>query len=264
MSILDDGGLEGPPPREAGENAGTLMGIALAGMLTYWIVVPAVYQILAGKAFAPASQPATQAIESISPHDLLVLSIASPIVGFIVLVVGNLLWRKNAFERLGFTLPRLREDGWKAGIAVIIILPMMFGVVDLTGRLWDRLHFSHPNEHELLHILGGESNAGVRAAIVFSAIVLAPLFEELFFRGMLQSACEKMLDRTPGPVQRWAAIVAASMAFTAVHEPWMMPPIFFLSICLGYAYDRTKNLWVPMIVHASFNAVSVAMFLFLR
>ena len=43
-----------------------------------------------------------------------------------------------------------------------------------------------------------------------------------------------------------------------------MPPIFILSMCLGYAYERTKNLWTSIIVHASFNAASVAMFLMFR
>ena len=38
----------------------------------------------------------------------------------------------------------------------------------------------------------------------------------------------------------------------------------FLSLCLGYAYERTRNLWVSIIIHASFNAASVVMFLFLR
>ncbi len=163
MSILDDQQLENPPRNEPGESAGTLMGIILATVLTYWIVVPAIFQILAGKAFQPASRPAAQSIESIPPHDLLILSMASPLAGLIVLVIGNSLWRKNAFERLGFTLRRLIQDGWSAGLlAAAIILPTMFVVNYLTGKLWDLLHFSHPSEHELLHILGDETNPATR------------------------------------------------------------------------------------------------------
>ena len=41
-------------------------------------------------------------------------------------------------------------------------------------------------------------------------------------------------------------------------------PIFVLSLCLGYAYERTRNLWVPIFMHAAFNASSVVMFLFFR
>ena len=59
--------------------------------------------------------------------------------------------------------------------------------------------------------------------------------------------------------------VLASIAFTAVHGAlWMMPPIFVLSLCLGYAYHRTRNLWVSIIVHACFNAASIVVFLYGR
>ena len=65
-----------------------------------------------------------------------------------------------------------------------------------------------------------------------------------------------------GTKSRWAAIILASIFFTAVHGAlWMMPPIFFLAICLGYLYERTRNLWVTMIVHAMFNATSILLFL---
>jgi membrane protease YdiL (CAAX protease family) len=40
----------------------------------------------------------------------------------------------------------------------------------------------------------------------------------------------------------------------------MMPPIFFLSLCLGYIYERTANLWAPITVHLMFNLASVTIF----
>ena len=99
----------------------------------------------------------------------------------------------------------------------------------------------------------------MRAAIAVSAIVLAPLFEEFFFRGTLQRALRMMFG------SRWPAILIASLLFTAVHGAiWMAPSIFVLSLCLGYLYDRTGNLWVPMIVHGAFNATSIVAFLFFR
>jgi len=60
----------------------------------------------------------------------------------------------------------------------------------------------------------------------------------------------------------WVAIVVASIAFTLVHgHLWLMPPIFFLSLCLGVVYERTNNLWAPIFIHAAFNAASTALFL---
>ena len=49
--------------------------------------------------------------------------------------------------------------------------------------------------------------------------------------------------------------------FAGVHQPWTLPPIFVLSVCLGLAYERTGNLWVPVVMHAAFNGLMTAFFL---
>ena len=59
----------------------------------------------------------------------------------------------------------------------------------------------------------------------------------------------------------WAAILLTSALFASVHAMWTWPPIFILSLCLGYAYERTGNLWVAILMHATFNTVSTLMFL---
>ena len=74
---------------------------------------------------------------------------------------------------------------------------------------------------------------------------------------------QPVLDYAPPPPRsarpagagiRWLAIVITSVLFALVHGAlWMMPPIFFLSLCLGYVYERTANLWAPITVHLMFN-----------
>jgi membrane protease YdiL (CAAX protease family) len=59
----------------------------------------------------------------------------------------------------------------------------------------------------------------------------------------------------------WAAILVTSALFASVHAMWTWPPIFVLSLCLGYAYERSNNVWVPILIHAAFNTVSTLMFL---
>jgi membrane protease YdiL (CAAX protease family) len=56
-------------------------------------------------------------------------------------------------------------------------------------------------------------------------------------------------------------VLITSLVFSLVHPGWMRPMIFLLSICLGYAYERTGNLWVPIVLHASFNTLSTVVFL---
>src|SRR5688572_21206538 len=85
-----------------------------------------------------------------------------------------------------------------------------------------------------------------------------------------EPAAQPVLEYAPPPVRasphagagaRWLAIVVTSVLFALVHGAvWMMPPIFFFSLCLGYVYERTANLWAAIAVHLLFNLVNVALF----
>lgn len=59
----------------------------------------------------------------------------------------------------------------------------------------------------------------------------------------------------------WVAIGLTSVVFASVHPLWTAPIIFVLSLCLGYTYERTGNLWATITMHALFNGVSTAVFL---
>lgn len=240
--------------------------------VAYWMVTPLFYQAIVGHPlFIPSTNP-----PQMRPHDEVAVSTAAPLLGLITLIVGNVLWRRRPFERLGFTFRRLWRSGWwQSAIAAALILPAMFGVIFLTEKFWNMIHYSHPAEHDLLRILGNEPNVAIRATVVISAVLLAPLFEEFFFRGMLQTAVRKLIQgrsERPGWGVRWLAIIIVSIAFATVHIPfgqghgelWMVPPIFFLSLCLGLAYEITRNLWVSIIVHGAFNSASIVMFLATR
>jgi membrane protease YdiL (CAAX protease family) len=130
-------------------------------------------------------------------------------------------------------------------------------------------------------------------AIIVGACVLAPLWEEFLFRGHLQSLILRFMlylsrsgrgntdtipiadiaqpdaplgyettGHTPRPAwTSWLAILITSLLFASIHPTWSFPIIFALSICLGYAYERTGNLWVSITMHAMFNTASTALFL---
>ena len=63
-------------------------------------------------------------------------------------------------------------------------------------------------------------------------------------------------------VQSWLAVAITSVLFAIVHPLWTAPIIFFLSLVLGYVYERTGNLWVPIGLHAVFNATSTVHYLY--
>ena len=57
----------------------------------------------------------------------------------------------------------------------------------------------------------------------------------------------------------FGCLLAASILFALVHPLPTFPPIFFLSLCLGYVYERTGNLWASIFIHAIFNGSQIAL-----
>ncbi|MHC4859880.1 MAG: lysostaphin resistance A-like protein [Planctomycetota bacterium] len=82
------------------------------------------------------------------------------------------------------------------------------------------------------------------------AVVLAPLTEEIFFRGLIYPA----LRRHVGFV---LALVLSAAGFALVHwNPAVVPAIFVLGIALGYVYERTGTLAAPIAFHVAFNGLT--------
>jgi membrane protease YdiL (CAAX protease family) len=96
-------------------------------------------------------------------------------------------------------------------------------------------------------------NASPLASAFFIAVlvVAAPLAEEMFFRGWLQSALTLEL-----PV-RWkrTAFVVTAFAFAAVHPGFGFPVIFALGLVAGWLYEVSGGIFAGICAHAAHNAV---------
>ena len=113
------------------------------------------------------------------------------------------------------------------------------------------------NPQEVVQFLQNTESPRDRWAVMVMAIVVAPVAEEVIFRGYLYPIGK----RYAGP---FFAMVLTSLLFAALHgHAASLPALFTLAMCLGLAYEKTGTLLVPMIMHAVFNAVSVATIMFL-
>ncbi len=91
---------------------------------------------------------------------------------------------------------------------------------------------------------------------MFTAVVMAPVCEEIFFRGILQ----KNMVRKWGPV---GGIAFASAIFGLIHGiPQQIVAGFCLGIVIGWVYWRTGSLVAAMVLHAINNALGVFLTLF--
>ncbi|MFN0093119.1 MAG: lysostaphin resistance A-like protein [Acidimicrobiales bacterium] len=85
--------------------------------------------------------------------------------------------------------------------------------------------------------------------------VLAPVVEELVYRGLLLRSLERLLDRR-------LALVISSFLFAAVHiQLLQLPGLFIAGLTFGVIAQRSGRLGGAMLAHAVFNALSLVQLL---
>lgn len=110
---------------------------------------------------------------------------------------------------------------------------------------------------EVVRFLQEAESPRDRLAVMVMAVVVAPVAEELIFRGYLYPVGKRY-------VGTFFSLGATSLLFAALHgHAASMPALFTLAACLSLAYEKTGTLLVPMVMHAVFNATSIAGIMFL-
>ena len=93
---------------------------------------------------------------------------------------------------------------------------------------------------------------------IFTSVIIAPIYEELLFRGII---LPKLLNRF-GHIK---SIMISSIIFSILHFHFpALLPLFILSVVLSYLYLITGSLWSSIFLHALFNGITVAIFLFIN
>jgi membrane protease YdiL (CAAX protease family) len=83
----------------------------------------------------------------------------------------------------------------------------------------------------------------------------APLFEELFFRGLIMRAIQSYFDDT-------VALVGSALVFAAVHfELKQFPALVLFGLVAGYCAQRTGRLGMSICAHIGFNMTTVVILL---
>ena len=93
--------------------------------------------------------------------------------------------------------------------------------------------------------------------LILAAVIVAPLVEEIFFRGFLFQGFRKKYG--------WvSAMLLSSAIFAAAHlDLASLIPTFVLGIVLTYVYHRSNSVWPGVILHFLINATSTCSVYFL-
>lgn len=152
----------------------------------------------------------------------------------------------------------------RAVLQGVLFLALAFAMVMLaTLAVSPFLRSAEPPQRELMDMLSRLRGPLTVTLVFLTVAVLAPVFEELLFRGFMLPWLGERMERTLGRRLGWTAAVAVSgLTFAAMHlQPMGLPTLGTLGLVLGLAFFRTGNLLTSIVVHGIWNG---GIFLLLR
>lgn len=183
------------------------------------------------------------------PHVLALLQVLV-LEGVFVLALFHRLRRRHlGLWQLGLDRPRAAHlrDGVHAYLS---FLP----VVLILGLLIFRLVGDSFTGQEVFVMLRAlESPASLLLAVLVVGLV-APLLEEIIFRGFLHATLRNLLPPA-------AALAVGALVFALLHFSLLvLLPLFLFGLLLGRLYERSGSLWPPVVTHALNNLVALFFF----
>lgn len=164
-------------------------------------------------------------------------------------------WR----QAFGNVLTSHPQAMWHGLVGYVAVFPIVVFFALVFRFLLSR-YFGLPMEKQYVVslFLAPETSAAIKATIVFFAVALAPLAEELMFRGVLLPALCKRIPTG------WA-ICVVGLVFASLHlNPASFAPLFVLSVSFSIAYIYSRTLVVPIVMHTLFNSHSIVAMLVLQ
>ena len=224
--------FKGCPPREAGLGVVDLwLGVVVlfAGML---ITVEALTWL--GWAGETGLQPAENVKRAILSQVLMQLPVA-------VFFIARATRQTGGLGQVGVTTRQPGRDLQAAGLALLAVLPIVMGLGVVIDRLSQLVDIPSPEYgHDLLRVLAQSRSTWIVVGLITSAVVIAPLLEELIFRGLLQTALLGIWGRS----NRWSVVILSAAVFALIHAnlPWqVLPSLFVLGDLPGLALRTDRQ-----------------------
>jgi membrane protease YdiL (CAAX protease family) len=111
---------------------------------------------------------------------------------------------------------------------------------------------------EVIDIFVHTDSVTDRILLTLLAAVIAPVTEELIFRGYLYQVAKRYMGFL-------ASMILVSILFSLIHVSLAASvPLFLLAILLTLSYERTGSIMTPIIMHAIFNSLTISQLWFIN
>jgi len=239
MSTLEQAAPPPPPPPgfPTGPSGPKTVGVGwmVLGIVMAILVVPA---ILGGIAFVVAGDPDSDVAAIVAQAFFAAGLVVTP---FVVFRIEGI---RPAVKRLGLrTFKPLSGIGWMlAAYGIFIAAAGIFSVF-----------FSTEQEQQVLQDIGAEKDTVMLVALGILVVGIAPVAEEIFFRGFLFGGLR-------GKLSFWPAALISGIFFGAIHilgGSWQAVVLLSLfGVLLAFLYERTGSLGPPILMHVLQNAIA--------
>jgi membrane protease YdiL (CAAX protease family)/uncharacterized RDD family membrane protein YckC len=180
------------------------------------------------------------------PFEAVVADIAAYGAVFLLVLLFVKVRRHASLASLG-----LRRTPWRWLLAAIPFAFAAFLIANITGLLSESL-FPEAPPNQCVSIRG--SYEGALWLAVIGIAIVAPLVEEIVFRGMVFGW---LRGRAP---LVWAVLISAAL-FSLEHigflQLTLFLPIFSFGVVLAILYQHARSIWPTVLVHGTYNLVGV-------
>jgi membrane protease YdiL (CAAX protease family) len=157
-------------------------------------------------------------------------------------------WRKLAPTHV-FGLRRLHGWSifWRALLGIFMAVTVIGWITKLANPWLEQATGLDFQEQMMVSQMRDGLPQGSMILMGLALCVGAPVWEELVFRGIFYSVARRFTD----PIY---AGISSAVFFAVIHQSvYAFVPLTLLGLAFATAYERTRCLWVPILMHAIFN-----------
>ena len=164
---------------------------------------------------------------------------------------SSVLWAASQTGDARRALGLVRPESWRRSLG--LALGTVLAALIVSAALEPILHAARQQglAPDSARPAGVASLIGVALAFV-TIVLVGPMVEELFFRGLLTAG----FRRRCGPIG--TALLTAALFALAHFLPRGLPPLFLLGLALALVYERVGSTMPGMMTHCLYNGIALA------
>ena len=226
------------------------------------------YEAAGGKGKFKFEQARNQLILKPDAGDPITVKFHGTLRDRIGILLTNLVCLQCSMVALVFLLLRKSKSHWRAAFGPIgrpafrlwlgpalfgmgFVLPA-FGLHYISQTVLAQLGHEPVVQEAVQMVMATEHPVEVGLQVV-SVVIMAPIAEELLFRGILYNT----IKHTGYPL---AGMIISAALFALVHSSLaLMLPLFVMGFALAWVYEKSGSIIAPMVMHATFNAINFSL-----